>query len=93
MPIDSRAIREDKNSTRLLPPNHELVTKLHDARAREESTNLFWKQEVWRNQRAAEACGGTDYSYGGRVREQRLERKYKEDLAHRKKWTKLLGGQ
>ena len=91
--INSLRIANSNNSTRLLLPNHELESKLHEARAREESTRLFWLQEVWRNQRAAEACGGTDYSYGGRVREQRLERKYKEDLAHRKKWTKLLGGQ
>ena len=74
-------------------PDVELVSILHEAQAREKSSKLIWMQEVWRNQRAAEACGGSDYSYGGRVREERLERNYKKDLSYRKKWTELLGGQ
>ena len=62
---------------------------LHEARARELSAYWFWKQEVIRNQRAAEVCGGTDYSYAGRVREERAERSYKEETAYRKRYTEL----
>ena len=74
-------------------PDVELMSILHEAQAREKSSKLIWMQEVWRNQRAAEACGGSDYSYVGRVREERLERNYKKDLAYRKMWTELVGGQ
>ena len=61
-----RTIREDQNATRLLPLTHPLVSVLHEARACEECTYWFWKQEVIRNQRAAEACRGT-IILGGRV--------------------------
>jgi hypothetical protein len=41
-----------------ITPDVELVSYLHEAQAREKSSELMWNQEVWRNQRAAEACGG-----------------------------------
>ena len=76
-----------------ITPDEELVSNLHVAQAREKSSKLMWNLEVWGNQRAAELCGGRDYSYAGRVREQRLEGKYKENLAHRQKCEELLVGQ
>ena len=61
---------------------------LHEARAREECTYWYWKQEVIRNQRAAEACGGT-IILGGRVREERAERAFKTESAYRQRYSEL----
>jgi hypothetical protein len=61
---------------------------LHEARAREECTYWYWRQEVIHNQRAAEACGGT-IILGGRVREECAERAYMTESATRQKYTEL----
>ena len=99
-PTDQQTTLIIESEAEILPVGHaditpdvELVSNLHEAQAREKSSKLMWNLEVWGNQRAAELCGGRDYSYVGRVREQRLEGKYKEDLARRQKCEELLGGQ
>ncbi len=76
-----------------ITPDKELASDLHVLQEQEESSKLMWNLEVWKNQRAAEVCGGRDYSYGGRVREIRFEQKYKEDLARRQQCEELLVGQ